>query len=76
VTVNYLATDEVTDLSRVGLITQAKATLDAYSAAVTSAAETVKTARQAAIAGLKSIETEWSTQTQAVHDALEAVLRA
>jgi hypothetical protein len=76
VTVNYLVPDEVTDLSRAGLITQAKATLDAYSAAVTSAAETVKTARQAAIAGLKSIETEWSMQTQAVHDALEAVLRA
>jgi hypothetical protein len=63
------------DLSRAGLIMQARATLDAYNVAVTSTAETVKTARQA-IAGLKSIKTEWSTQTQAVHDPLDAVLRA
>jgi hypothetical protein len=76
VDVTDLAADTLDSLPRQAFLSQAKAALDAYNGVVTSVTETINTAREAALASLNTIEGQWRTSTQPIHDSLEGVLRA
>lgn len=73
---DFLVDDTARSLPRAELLGQAKATLDSYNAAVTTAVAALNAARQTALAELEAVESAWTGETKGVRENLARVLRA